>query len=408
MEGQRHEAAGRDDAPDLATCVIMLAGGALASLAMVAISSVLPAIDAALATTPGDRLMVKQLLGVVGLAMMFGSVLAGFLFEHTTPRRILLVAASVYVVAGTAGLYLDDLRLLVASRFLLGLAAATIQITAFTLINTRLGPARRARWMGFHITAAMACTIVVHPLAGFIGDHGWRGPFLLHALGLLILPAAWFCRDRGGGLVRGAPARPGAVDGRAFWRVFPVHYLALAVLVGSIVFLPAVYAPFVLREKGLTSPSTIAIVLTADSIAGALVASQYGRLRGFLNRHGVFCLSFGVIAAGTLVAGLSQGVAGIIAGMVTFGFGTGWLVPNLMTAVGEKLGPDRQARAVGLVKAAHFSASGIALVVMEPVARTYGPQAGILVVAVIAGALLLALAARGAIAWKSAQSPARA
>lgn len=395
MEGNRQACGAVADRPDLATCIIMLLGGALASLAMVAISSVLPAIDAALARTPDDSLLVKQLLGVVGFAMMFGSILAGFLFERVPSNRILLAAGAVYVAAGTAGLYLDDLRILVATRFLLGLAAAMIQITSFTLINTRLDGTRRAQWMGYHITAAMACTILIHPIAGLIGDHGWRGPFALHALGLLILPAAYFCRDKGGKLAGAAQNALGSRGrGEPFWRRFPVHYLLLAILVGGVVFVPAVYAPFVLREKGLASPSIIALVLTADSIAGAIVASQYGRARRLLDRHGAFCASFAIVAIGTAIAGLSPGTPGVILGMVIYGLGTGWLVPNLMTSVGEKLSVERQARAVGLVKAAHFSSSGIALFAMEPVARAYGPQSGLLFIAATAIALLLALGLR--------------
>src|SRR3546814_10520922 len=81
-----------------------------------------------------------------------------------------------YILSGTAGLYVSDLPYLLASRVVLGLSAAMIQITAFTLINTRLAPAARAQWMGMHISAAMIGTILVQPVAGFIGDYSWRWP----------------------------------------------------------------------------------------------------------------------------------------------------------------------------------------------------------------------------------------
>lgn len=386
---------------ELGTKLIMVMGGALASLAMVGINSVLPAIDTALARTPAESLLVKQLMGAVGLAMMAGSVLAGFLVGRIAMRSVLLVATLAYVVAGMAGLYLTDLRLLLLSRLLLGFSAATIQITAFTLINTRLDGARRAQWMGLHITAAMVCTIAIQPIAGFIGDFSWRWPFALHALGLLILPGVLLYREVPSS-ARARSAGHSATGARpAFWRVFPFHYLPLAVLIGSIVFLPAIYAPFLLRDKGLGDPSAIGLVLTADSIAGALVASQYGRARRYLTRHGAFALSFAIAAVGMTVAGLSPGAVGVIGGMLFYGFGVGWFVPNLMTSVGEKLGPELQARAVGLVKAAHFTSSGIALMVMEPFARQHGPQASLLAVAGIALLLLLAALWRAA----SAQGP---
>lgn len=377
---------------DLGSKLVMLLGGALASLAMVSISSVLPAIDTALARTPADSLLVKQLIGAVGLAMMIGSLLAGFLIGRVAVRTILLTSTIAYVLAGTAGLYLSDLRVLVATRMLLGLSAALIQITALTLINTRLQGPVRAHWMGLHISIAMACTILVQPIAGFIGDHGWRLPFALHALGLLILPAVLTIQEQP------RPATPQTAaprsESKAFWSVFPFHYLPLAILIGSIVFLPAIYAPFLLREKGLGNPSTIALVLTADSIAGAVVASQYGRARRYLTRHGAFATSFAIVAVGMLVAGLSSSVVGVIGGMMFYGLGVGWFVPNLMTALGEKIDGDRQAHAVGLVKAAHFTSAGLALLIMEPLSRSYGPQMSLLAMSCVSTFLLVVMLLR--------------
>jgi MFS family permease len=330
---------------------------------------------------------------VVGLAMMVGCVVAGFLIERLPTRAVLGAAVIAYVLAGTAGLYLSSLPHLLASRLVLGFSAAIIQITSFTLINTRLDGAVRAHWMGMHIFAAMVCTIAVHPIAGLMGDHSWRWPFALHALGLMMIPAVLVCRDRSGvaAAVPGDEGRPGWA---AFLRAFPFHYLPLAILIGSIVFLPAIYAPFLLRDKGMGDPSMIALVLTADSIAGAIASSQYGRARRYVTRHGAFLLSFGVAATGTLIAGLSPGVAGIAAGMVFYGFGTGWFVPNLMTSVGEKMAPAAQARAVGLVKAAHFSSTGLALLVMEPITRNLGSQGGLLVISGLAAILASGAAVR--------------
>ncbi|MBV1687684.1 MFS transporter [Novosphingobium sp. G106] len=384
---------------DLGSKLVMLLGGALASLAMVSISSVLPAIDTALARTPAESLLVKQLIGAVGLAMMIGSLLAGFLIGRVAVRTILFSSTLVYVLAGTAGLYLSDLRVLVASRMLLGLAAALIQITALTLINTRLQGPTRAHWMGLHISIAMVCTILVQPIAGLIGDHGWRLPFALHALGLLILPAVLTIHEQQRPATPKTAARRSEdqADRKAFWAVFPFHYLPLAILIGSIVFLPAIYAPFLLREKGLGNPSTIALVLTADSIAGAVIASQYGRARRYLTRHGAFATSFAIAAIGMLIAGLSSSVVGVIGGMLFYGLGVGWFVPNLMTALGEKIDGPRQAHAVGIVKAAHFTSAGLALLIMEPLSRSYGPQMSLIAMSCVSAFLLIIILLRSGV-----------
>lgn len=390
MNGRPKESGTLGISPNAGARLVMLAGGALSALALVAINSVLPAIDAALAHSPADSLLVKQLAGGVGLAMAVGSILAGFMTERAGVRPVLTLAVFVYVLAGTAGLYLTDLWLLLASRLLLGLAASTIQITALALINTRLEGSRRAQWMGLHISIAMGTTILAQPIAGLLGDMGWRWPFALYGLGLMLLPAIFSYRKAAPAAVSAHKAAAGASAGdrAGFWKEFPIHYLPLAILLGCIVFLPMVYASFLLRERGITSPSTIGLILMADSVAGIIMSSQYGRARKYLSHHGAFAVCLLVSAAGMIVTGFSSDTFGLVCGLLIFGLGVGWFVPNLMTSVGEKVGPQWQARSVGMVKSAHFLAGSIGLLLTEPLARHYGPVAVMFAVAGVALVLL--------------------
>jgi MFS family permease len=181
--------------PGWGTRAVMAGGGLLSALALIGIISVLPDIATDLAHGPQDGMLVKQLVGIVSLAMVLGSPLAGFLVDRVGLRRVLITAALVYAVAGTAGLYLDGLKSLVASRFFVGMSAATIQIISFTLINTRLNTQQRARWMGIHVSFAMIGTIIIHPLAGVLGETSWRRPFWLYSIGILVALAALLDRS---------------------------------------------------------------------------------------------------------------------------------------------------------------------------------------------------------------------
>jgi MFS family permease len=385
--------------PTLGTRAIMLGGGLLGALALMAITSVLPRIEAELGQRPSDSLLVKQLVGVVSLTMVIGAPLAGFLVDRVGLRVVLVLSALVYAVAGTAGLYLDGLPLLVVSRAFVGIAAAAIQITSITLINTRLPVEQRARWMGAHIAVAMIGTIIVHPLAGFLGEIGWRWPFALYAVGLLMVPVALFDRspsEAGQTLATPAKDRPDAETRRKArllsW--FPLRYAVLALFIGGISYVPMVYIPFLLRAHGMESPSLISLVLTADSIAGAIMAMLYGRARRRLSSNGAFAFSFAMTAAGTFVAAISPTIVGVVTGLLIFGFGVGWFIANLMTALGVAVSRAQQGRAVGLVKASHFLSAPLCIMVMEPFARAHGPASAMLVVSATALILLVITGAR--------------
>lgn len=363
----------------------MAGGGVLSALAVVGIISVLPKIATDLAHGPQEGMLVKQLVGIVSLAMVVGSPLAGFLVDRIGLRHVLVSAALIYAVAGTAGLYLDGLRPLIASRFLIGLAGATIQISSFTLINTRLAGAQRAKWMGIHVAMAMGGTILVHPLAGVLGEFGWRWPFALYAVGLAVALAAFLDRSLDDRVPVAEPlASPRAANYAPFFSWFPLAYLPLGFCIGAIAFLPTVHLPFLLRQHGMTSTTLISLVLTADSVVGATMALLYGRARKSMSANAAFAFSFALTGAGTLIAALSPGIYGVVAGMLVFGFGFGWMMPNLMTAVAAKVAQARQGRTAGLIKAAHFLATPLCIPLMEPVARAYGAQSVMAIVAVIA------------------------
>lgn len=384
---------------DLGTRLVIVLGGLMAALALTAINSVLPQIDDVLAHSDRDSMLVKQLIGGVGLAMVLGAALSGFLVDRFGLRRVMIIASIIYVIAGTAGLYLDSLQLLLASRLLMGVAAACIQVSSLALINRRLEGQQRARWMGIHVSGAMIGTILIHPVAGNLGELSWRYPFALYALGLVLVFAMVFSRVDEHDVRTAAPARVTSAVNLSLggWlrglRWFPFHYLPFAFLVGSLMFLPNVYLPFILREFGAT-PSLVAYVLTAESVTGSIVAMLYGPARRILSHHAAFLVSFACAAAGTLMALAADSLTGVIVGMLVFGLGGGWLVPNLMTALGGKVSHDRQGRAAGWVKSAHFLSAPLAIVLIEPFARYYGQQSSLLVVACTAMVLLVLISLR--------------
>jgi MFS family permease len=360
---------------DLTTKIVVLFGGVLATLGVMGIVPILPTIQTELAHGAYDAFLVKQLIGAVGLAMMVGSPLGGFLVDRYGPRRILGVSAAIYVLAGTAGLYLGELSLLVASRFVLGLTAASIEIVSLTIINTRIPLDRRAKWMGIHLSVSMFSTLLIQPLSGALGEVWWRLPFCLYLLGLMIVPYA-LGRERVP--VRAPALQPAAeADGARMPKGIVALFALLAFLIGSTMYLTMIYAPFFMKHLGIERPFVIALVLTADSAVGAAMAMSYGWSRRFLSARACFAISLTAAALGTAIAGTASSVAPFIAGLLIYGFGSGWLLPNLLTLLGPQIPLAHQGRAAGIVKAGNFLASPLSIVIIEPIARQFGESSAL-------------------------------
>jgi MFS family permease len=377
-----------DQELDFTTKIVVLFGGVLATLGVMGIVPILPTIQARLALGAYDAFLVKQLIGAVGLAMVVGSPLGGFLTDRLGPRRILGISAGVYVLAGTAGLYLGELSLLVASRFVLGLTAASIEIVSLTIINTRIPSERRAKWMGIHLSVSMFSTLLIQPLSGALGEIWWRLPFCLYLLGLLILPYA-MGRERSSARPPLLPASVSAGLAERLPKRTVAFFALLAFLIGSTMYLTMIYAPFFMRHLGIERPFVIALVLTADSAVGAGMAMSYGWSRRFLSARACFAISLVCAALGTAIAGTASGVAPFIAGLLIYGFGSGWLLPNLLTLLGSQVPLAHQGRAAGIVKAGNVLASPLSIVIIEPIAREFGEDSALKLAAMVSLLLLV-------------------
>lgn len=397
---------GAEGTLDFTQKLVILLSGLLSALCLTAINSVLPSIARSLAHGPNDAMLVKQLIGAVALAMAAGAPVGGYFADKIGLRPTLFAASALYSVAGTAGLYLNSLPLLLVSRLLLGLAAASIQVLGLTMINTTLTGNARARWMGLHISVAIFGTLFFQPVAGQLGEISWRLPFAVYAGGLILVLGLLF--SRGNREAAAAPTLettvPKAGPGIISW--FPWHYLPLGFLTGAVTYLPTISIPFQLKEQAGASPSVIAYVLTGSSALGAIMAFLYGPGRRRLSAHAAYLISFGLAGAGALIAAHASSFAGVICGLFVLSMGAAWFSPNIMTALGSKVTKQRQGTAAGMVKAAQFLAAPIAIALVQPFVKRYGEVIAMQAVAVIGLGMFLVIALRMAIASNPAPLPA--
>ena len=376
--------------------LVVLAGGVMAALAITAIMPVLPTIEKQLAHSATDAMLVKQLIGGVTLAMVVGAPLGGFLSGRIGMRAMLLGASLIYAIAGTAGLYLSSLPALLISRLFLGAAAATIQVMSIVLVNTRLAGNDRAKWMGLHVALATFCALLINPLSGALGTINWRWPFAEYLLGLVLFAALLAVRDRAKSPLVAGSTTAGAVAGKgpSILAWFPWRFLPLSLLVGAVTFMPTIYLPFLLREEAGLTPGGIAAYLTGAALLGGTTALLYGRARTRISTNAAFLFSFACAGTGALIVGLAHTLPAIVVGGVLHSIGIAWFVPNMMTALGGKVGPTQQARAAGLVKAVHFSSAPLSVVLIEPFARSYGAPMVMLVTSALAFVVVLVMLAR--------------
>src|SRR6478609_1720194 len=170
----------------LAQLILLLAGSCMSVLGAVLIAPVLPQMAEAFAGTPGVDVLVPIVLTVPALLIGLTAPFAGVIVDRVDRKRLLLIAMVAYAIFGTAPLYLNSLGAIVGSRVLVGICEAAIMTCCTTLIGDYWSGPRRARYLGLQTLVAALSATVFLAVGGILGGEGWRTPFWLYTVALLL------------------------------------------------------------------------------------------------------------------------------------------------------------------------------------------------------------------------------
>jgi MFS family permease len=334
-----------------AQLALLLAGSCLSVLGAVLIAPVLPQMTDHFAGVAGAEVLVPVVLTVPALFIGLAAPFAGIVADAVDRKRLLIVAMVLYSLFGTAPLYLESLGAIIGSRVLVGLCEAAIMTCCTTLIADYWSGSRRSRYLGLQTLMASVSAAVFLGVGGALGAAGWRTPFWLYLVAVLLAyPMArmlWQPERAPAGAATRGRRLPGVP-----WRDLLVP--CLVTLVGGIIFYALiVQLSFVLDDAGVASTATIGALSALMSVATAAGSLAFARLTGQSPRR-LLPVAFAVSAAGLLVVAATSSVALITLGAVLTGAGTGLLLPTLLTWATNRLSFEQRGRGTGLWTGALF------------------------------------------------------
>ncbi|MBE1532908.1 MFS transporter [Actinomadura algeriensis] len=254
-------------------CAVLFLDGLDVSMVGVALPSI--GAELGLSTTSLQWIVNGYVLGYGGLLLLGGRTA-----DLLGRRRVFLIALAVFAVASLVGGLVDNGALLIATRFVKGLAAAFTAPTALSILTTTFheGPARNRALSVFSVFGASGYSSGLI-LGGLLTSFGWRWTFLTPVpLALLALVAgiALIPRDR--------PAVGGGHD-----------LVGAVTLTGGM--LLAVYTVVSAPERGWLDPLTVASIVAAAALLIGFVITEK-RVRHPLIRLGI--LRIGTIVRANL------------------------------------------------------------------------------------------------------------
>jgi MFS family permease len=249
--------------------VLLLIGSCLPVLGAVLLAPILPTLTGVFASVPGSEALVPLILTIPALMIALIAPFAGAIVDRLGRKRLLVIALIVYAALGTAPLYLDSLVGIVLSRVGVGIAEAAIMTCCTTLLADYFVGARRNKYFGLQTVVTSLAATAIFVLGGALGANGWRTPFWLYAVSLLLVIPV-------GLLIWQPRAERASQAERVKLPPIPWRSLALPLVVtlfGGIMFYSLIVElPYVLNGRGVTEVSAIGAVTAVASLATAVGA----------------------------------------------------------------------------------------------------------------------------------------
>lgn len=312
----------------LRTIAILLASS-LTLLALGAVAPSLPAIERAYAEVPDAALLTRLVLTITALFMALSAPLSGVLVDRLGRKPVLVAAIILYLISGTAGIWLEGMTALLVSRAVLGIASGMILTAVTTLIGDYYQGEHRNRMAGAQVAVMVLAVATGTTIAGFLADTDWRLPFYLYLAALIVLPLVLFGIAEP---VRTVPkvARRGLfAPGNRFpvLRVGMIYALIFVSMTST--FLIPSQMPFLLPEIGIPAAAVAGIAIAVFNAIAAITAILFRRLRGRFETNTILAGSYLFLGAGLLLAASAAGVPQALLGMVLAGIGFGTMMPSL-------------------------------------------------------------------------------
>ncbi|KQQ94241.1 MFS transporter [Leifsonia sp. Leaf325] len=379
--------------------VLLLAGSCMPVLGAVLLTPILPQLSEVFGAEPGAAILVPMIVAIPALMIAIFAPFAGQIVDRLGRKKLLIVAMIAYAFVGTAPAYLESLNLILATRVGVGITEAAIMTACTTLIVDYFHEEkRRNKYLGLQTVVTTLAATVFIVLGGALGVGGWHTPFWIYALSLVIAIPMIF------GLWE--PSRADTTDAHAAAAKVPVPWrrlrlpLVVALFGGFSFYVMLIETSYLLVANGVDASNTaiIGAVAAGASLVTAAGALTFPKLAVRGPRF-LLPLAFGLQAAGMLIIWIIGGVPGVVIGAVVAGFGSGLLLPSMLTWALSTIRFEERGRSTGWWQSAFFLGQFLTPILIGVIVAAVGglPMAvGIVGIACAAVAVALGLGLRRA------------
>lgn len=372
--------------------VALLMVATLTVMANATISPALPGLQKLFAGDPNAALLTRLLVTAPSLSIALLAPLVGLAVDRIGRRVPLLAGIILFVIAGSAGLYLPDLPSIFLSRIALGVAVALIMTAQTALIGDYFSGEARIALTGLQISARNFGGLIFILLAGMVATVSPKWVFGVYGLALIVLPIAWtVIVEPQRTSLAGKGAHSSAADETRKWYLPFLGLVVLQSITNMFFFIMPTQLPFFVNSKGYTSAALTGMVLSVLMLSGGSVALAYSRIQRTLGYAGVYATGYTAMASGFLLLMIAAGPLFFLGGAALIGAGYAAVSPTFIALTLSLAPTSRRGLAGGILTASVFAGQFVSPLLSTPVIMMAGYE-GLFLAAALFLAIMAAIA----------------
>jgi MFS family permease len=356
------------------TNLTLLLASSLTVMAGATVSPALPAMkqqfEGAIVDPDLRTTLVKLIITLPALFIVIGSPIAGMIVDRFGRKSLLIISAILYGLAGSSGLYLENLTAILAGRALLGFAVSGVMVSATTLIADYYAGPARAAFMGLQAGSMGLGGVLFLTLGGALAQQNWHFPFGIYLFAWLIVPLISLF------ILEPNRATPAAQSLDAIEPSTPIGVLAiiygLTTLSQIAFYLIPVQLPFFLDGLLKAGPTQSGMAIALCTLFSAAASLTYGKLKQRMEFITFLPIIFGLMGIGYLLIGQSSNWAQVWVGLAVSGLGLGILMPNMTVWLSSAVADAGRGKALGWLSTSMFLGQFLSPIVTQPLTKSFG------------------------------------
>lgn len=326
--------------------IALILANVLGIMGTASLVPVMPMIAAEYAASPHAQLLAQLVLVLPSLMIVLFSPLAGWLGDCFGRRRLLMAFMVLYSAVGLLPIVVEGVLTLLVCRAVLGVCEAVVMTLATTLLGDYFSGAERDHWMGYQTGAGSIAGLLLLPLAGFLGQFGWRMAFCIYILPLfmlvLIVRYTWE-PDASTGNERSSAETP--VAGSLRRQI--IANSAVSLFASLLFFIALLQSGVAFGHIDVDDPGKIGVLTSIAGLggpAGAIIFRCINQWRTPL----LAGIAFLVLGTGLIATGAADAPAPLTAALFVAQLGGGIVVPTMLTWAVRDVPFEIRGRSIGI------------------------------------------------------------